>query len=258
MNEELDLDRYFELRDRTLANNFAWLESFGCKIHRRGEIVHVTHPHLSDYNAYIILGLSSKTPKLLNTMLMDRTRRDLVYVDEAVNDSLRLDLTRSNYRLAFFSQVKVASRTHLNAPAHIELRQAKPRDLTYWSQLYSEGFAHSGKLATFDLERWQSSYRDPAIQCWFLMDKGREVGVFQTCCRNQVIGLYSVTLIPQYRTLAGIMAAGRTLRSQLPFNYSSNVYFERVTARIPSQRRRALIFRSFMTIRRFLIYKRSL
>ena len=257
MNQEFDLRKYLELRDRTLANNFGWLESFGCEIRRNDEIVRVTHPHLGDYNVYIVLGLSTKTEAMLEALLMDRTRSDLVYVDEAVDDSFRGDLTRNNYRLSFFSQVKVAKRTQRTTPGKIELRMARPKDLEAWSQLYSKGFLRPGQLAAFDLERWHWSFKDPAIQCWFFVDNGLEVGVFQTYCRNNVIGLYSVTLLPGYRTLARIIAAGRTLRSKLPFNYSSNVYFERVSGRIPSSRTRALTFRSFMTIRRFFIYRRS-
>ena len=251
MNEELSQEKYLDLQDRTLANNLAWLKSFGCEVRRASQSIQVTHSELPEYNALIILGAG------LSSNLLHKSNFGAVYVDELIADSVEMDLYRSDYRLAFFSQVKIARRTSEKSIGQIKLREALHRDMIRWSELYAEGFNQPVEQARANLARWETSFHDPSSQFWFFIDEGREVGVFQTYCRNDVIGLYSVTLQRGYRTLRKIISAGRALRSTLPLNYSNYVYFERITGRIPATKRRTPVFRKFMTLRRFLIFKKA-
>ncbi|MFN2491294.1 MAG: hypothetical protein ABR501_00230, partial [Pyrinomonadaceae bacterium] len=110
MKEQWSANRYEEVRAKTLDNNLTWLESFGCEIDRRGEIIYVHHDDLPEYDARLLIGLSKGTLPQLQLLLAELPLGGpLIYVDETFNTAvIRSALKRAGLTPVLISQVKAA------------------------------------------------------------------------------------------------------------------------------------------------------
>lgn len=258
MKEQLSLDRYRELRARTLSNNLIWLASFGCTVDNKHEIVRVENDELPEYNACLVLGSSGEAVLELQSILVDPRQSDaVVYVDEAIStDTIRVVLASSGLCLALRSRVKVNPLNPRPGLANIELELAEPNDHARWAALYSEGFERSGEAAEIDQRRWRRSFAHPEVLHWFFKRGARAIGVCQTCISSDVVGVYSFTLSSDERSVSRTVAAARALGAELRNRGEETVYFERVRKRPLTPETQPGMFRSFKIIRRFAAYKR--
>jgi hypothetical protein len=255
--EELNLDRYYDLRGKTLANNLTWLASFGCEIVRRPDLIQVRHPDIPEYNAHLVVGLMSRTAERLESLLENSDATVTIYVDEPFVNDLNSVLLRYHMRPKFSSRVKVSQLTTRKTTSHIKLRLAKPTEVDHWSTLYSIGFGRIEPRLR-DRKRWQQSFNHPEVSHWFLTEQGHDMGVLQTCSVKDVTGIYSVTLSPSYRTMRRIIAAARSIQTELIHQQIRTIYFERIKKRVLTPRDTFFpMFRNFMTLRRFFVYQRS-
>jgi hypothetical protein len=254
----MSLSRNEELRAKTLDNNLTWLESFGCRVDRDGEIINVSHKELPEYDARIVVGLSPATMSRFELLLSDLTLDSYVYLDDKFStDMTRVALSTNGFKRVLVSQVKAARLTLRPASTNIKLTLAQSGDQAQWSALYSEGFARTGKTAKIDRARWQRSFRSTKVFHWFLLQDGRRIGVCQTCICSGVVGIYSFTLRPDYRRVATLIRAARAVLAEIIRRNETIVYFERVKHRVPTRLATLSLAVGFRVIRRFIGYQKA-
>jgi len=240
-----------ELRARTLANNLIWLASFGCEIVRTPNVIKVTHPDIPEYNAHMIVGWAADTHEAVELLLRSE-KSPTLYIDEPfISDASPL-LSRHQMQPVFSSRVKCAQlKSKGKTPSNFELHRAERGDVERWSNLYSIGFGRE-ESEVVDRKRWQRSFTNPAVSHWFFTEHGRNVGVMQTCSAEDVVGVYSVTLLPEYRSMRRTIALGKALQWEFS---PQTIYFERVSRKVWTPGTPAL--RHFKTLRQFLVYRKK-
>ena len=254
---KVERDLQSELRETTLANNLVWLASFGCEIVRSADIIEVTHADIPEYNAQMIVGWTTDTSARLESLLNSSDHKTNFYVDEPfVNDAGALLLSHG-LQPAFSSRVKFSQlKSKAKAPAGYSLRRAETTELEPWCDLYAAGFGRK-QLQALDRKRWQRAFASPAISHWFFVAQDQQIGVMQTCSTDDVVGIYSVTFLTEYRGTKRIIAVAKALRAALWEQGARTIYFERVRRRVWQPSASSPMFRQFKTLRKFLVYRKS-
>jgi hypothetical protein len=236
MKEPPNPDSNEELRAKTLDNNLTWLESFGCEIRRGAEIIHVRHLELPEYNASLIIGSSKDILEKVRALSDDlRLSQGFVFVDSKfLTDDMTDVLSHSGLNQLLVSRIKTTRFTLPSRNTKVQLTLAQASDLAQWAELYSKGFQRSGSAALADKSRWRKSFAHPKVRNWFFVSEAEKVGVCQTCIDNDVVGVYSLTLIPGCRDLSTVIRSARALRNEIVRQGETMVYFERVRALKPN------------------------
>ena len=255
--KEVERDLQSELREKTLANNLVWLVSFGCEIASSPGIIEVTHADIPEYNAQMIIGWTEDTAARLESLLNNSDQVLNVYVDAPfVNDAGAL-LSSHGLQPAFSSRVKFSQlKGQGRAPEGYSLRRAGTHELESWCDLYAAGFGRK-QLQTLDRKRWQRAFANPAMSHWFFVAQDQQIGVMQTCATDEVVGIYSVTFLPEYRGTRRIIAVAKALRAVLWEQGARIIYFERVRHRVWKPPAKSQMFRQFKTLRKFLVFRKS-
>ena len=255
--KEVERDLQSELREKTLANNLVWLASFGCEIVRSPGIIEVTHADIPEYNAQMIVGWNAETAERLESLLNDSEEVLNVYVDEPFLNDAGVLLSHHGLQPAFSSRVKFSQlKGKGKPPAGYKLRRAQTDEIQPWCELYAAGFGRK-QFQTLDRKRWQRAFANPAVSHWFFVAQDQEIGVMQTCSTDDVVGIYSVTFLPESRGTKRIIAVAKTLRAVLWEQGARTIYFERVRRRVWKPSVTSPMFRQFKTLRKFLVYRKS-
>lgn len=235
-----------ELRGRTLANNLLWLQSFGCRVERAGDVVYVEHRELRDYCALLLFAPPEESLAALRMSLAGERPWCFppdVYVDETANSpALQETLATSDLVRISVNSVTVGEVSDDTGATDLTIRPAEAAEAARWSEIYSEGFGHSSVQAQLDLRRWRLSFKSDAVRHLFFVSEDEEVGVCQLCLGYGVVGVYSFTLKPEMRRRERTVAALQALRARLARRGGAHVYFERVKHkarvlyRVPSAR----------------------
>ena len=249
-----------DLRQRTFENNLLWLESFGCEIQRRNNLIYVNHPSLADYRAWLIYGDPSETLSDLKFVLdqPDPVKSSAsIYIDElAITNAISVKLAINGFVATSLNTTVAGVITPRIEAEDISLELAFPEDTTRWSALYSEGFNRRGNDASIDRARWKLSFENPGLQHWFVMDGAIEIGVCQTCVGFGVTGIYSFTLKKTERGLQRFRSALRALRNRLTHTKNVTVYFERLRRKEARGKPRGSVeFHELRVIRKIIGYQ---
>jgi len=252
-----------DLRQRTFKNNLLWLESFGCEIERRNNLIYVNHPNLADYRAWLIYGPPSEALSDLKFVLdqSDPVKSSAsIYIDElAATDAITVTLAKNGFVATSLNTTVAGVITPQLEAGDISLELAPPEDTTRWSALYSEGFSRHGRDASIDRARWKLSFDNPNLQHWFVMDGAIVIGVCQTCVGFGVTGIYSFTIKKTERGLQRFRNALRALRYRLTQTKNVTVYFERLRRKeARGKPQGSLEFHKLRVIRKIFGYQRFL
>ena len=252
-----------DLRQRTFENNLLWLESFGCEIKRRNNLIYVNHPDLDDYRAWLIYGPPSEALSDLK-FVMDQSdpvkSSASIYIDEIVaTDAITVTLAKNGFVATSLNTTVAGVITPRLEAEDISLELAHPEDMTRWSALYSEGFNRHGHDASIDRARWKLSFENPHLQHWFVMDDSKAIGVCQTCVGFGVTGIYSFTIKRTERCLHRFRSALRALRNRLTQTKNVTVYFERLRRKEARGKPRGSVeFHELRVIRKIFGYQHFL
>jgi hypothetical protein len=243
-----------QLRETTLANNLAWLRSFGCRTQDEGDgVVRVEHATLPDFCALLLMSPTARARRTLREFLAEvegaHSAPD-VYVEEELEKgglgavSVEEALAARGFARLSANTTTAGEWTPRAATPELRARAATPEEHARWSALYSEGFGRAGRDARLDLARWELSFNSAAVVHWFFVGAGgEEVGVCQTCEASGVVGIYSFTLAPALRGPHALASAIHALRARLTERGKVLVYFERAKrkrARLPHHPANAL------------------
>jgi len=256
MKEQPDPAADEGLRAKTLDNNLTWLESFGCEITREAEIIRVRHPELPEYNASLILGSSRETLGKVQALAEESAlSHAFIFVDQSfLTDAMDAVLSGNGLKQLLVSKIKA---TRLCAPSRsttLSLKLARAADLRQWSEVYSEGFERSGSAAQSDNSRWKKSFAHPKVLHWFFVSEGEHAGVCQTCIDNDVVGVYSLTLLRNHRRLSTVIRSARALQNEIFRRGQTIVYFERTRNLRPHLLPRPLQINNLKIVREFISY----
>jgi hypothetical protein len=251
------------LRQSAVDNNLLWLESFGCEIERRNNLIYVNHPNLADYHAWLIYGGPSEALSDLKFVLdLSDPVKSLasIYIDEiAATSAVTSMLAKYGFVATSLNTTVAGVITPQFYVGDMSLQLAVPEDTTRWSELYSQGFSRRGQDASIDRARWKLSFENPHLQHWFVMDGTSEIGVCQTCVGFGVTGIYSFTLKNTERGLHRLRSALRALRNRLTQTKNVSVYFERLRRKEARGKPRGSIeFHELRVIRKIFGYQRFL
>jgi hypothetical protein len=212
------------LRALTLADNFAWLRSFGCTVEERQGMTFVNHPSLDVYEAWLFTRASGKAVRQLRRVVTgDTAGAHTVYVDDdAAIPEVRAILGRARKT---GRNVTAAVRVPIRAWRSPTLLQpATLNEWHEWAAMYSLGFGREAYMDV-DRQRWRLAFSSKRVQHWFFVQDGVRAGVCQTTT-GPVHGIYSFTLLPEVR---GVRSALNALRALLAFvapQPSPWLYFE--------------------------------
>lgn len=251
------------LRGATLGNNIVWLQSFGCEVEGYDGLIHVQHPHLREYSAWLITARPKKAARHLKRILHDskepQTSPD-IYLDEAsVEPGIESLLSESKYEHSFLSITIANSFSSGYEPGTLMLEPAE-HQFEQWLSLYSEGFSRSGRFVEIDRARWLYTLEhNDYVRHWFFVKDNRKIGICQTCTAKGVVGVYSFSITPESRHLSNLRAALRALEGWIADEGERYMYFERL---LPANSRR--IWRPshhskrIVIVRKMLGYRRSM
>ncbi|MBV8857939.1 MAG: hypothetical protein JOZ02_13475 [Acidobacteria bacterium] len=221
-----------DLRQRTLDNNLVWLQSFGCRVKREGNVVHVYHPELKDYSALLLFGGPEESYKAFREHTEGRTDcpdRQNVYVDKkAASPGLGQLLKLLGYLKTSVSYVTAGEWKRGGAPGEVLIRPATLEQADYWASVYSLGFGHVAEERVLDRGRWRIAFCANTVRHWFLTRRDAVIGVCQTCVAHGVIGVYSFTLLPAERDRRHFREAVNALGDVMAGDGGGVFYFERV------------------------------
>lgn len=222
-----------ELRLRTLKNNFTWLRSFGCSIRRSHRALRVDHPELPEYSAWLLPSPDPDPYQRLQTVLAEvRTGPSApdIYIEESEPEILQLELLvrRADYERGPASVTKAALWMPNKAPPSLQVTRARRDRIDEWSALYSEGFGRAKRDRDVDRSRWRRAVLHPKLRFWFIEKAHGAIGICQTCHDFNVVGIYSLTLVPSHRGTGSVRLCMKTLKSHLAAAGEVIVYFERV------------------------------
>jgi hypothetical protein len=208
-------------RAATLANNIVWLRSFGSEVVARGGRVDI---------------LSSPVPRYVSTVVFNRDAlreivdecAPLLFIDMAViRGAERHVLQSSGYaRLDGSCSAIVGGVVRATTRQPVGFQMIAADDWRAWSDTYSEAFEQSGVTAAMNRERWRTSFDSPELQHWFFVIGSERVGVCQTVHSHGVVGLYSVGILPRWRSVSTSLLAIRTLHRELSRRNERKLYFE--------------------------------
>lgn len=249
-------------RRDTLENNLVWLTSFGCTIDRHGDATLVFHPGLPEYHAWLFYGDTQKPDfrgMSVSGAAPDSDGPPNIYVDQSCdNAAWRKALADFAFRHVATSVVYAGQLRPRRSEALL-FRRAELNESDSWSATYSAGFGRTGRQAELDVERWRLSFRSgEAVLSWFLELNGERIGVAQTCNANDVVGFYSLTVLPPWRQRFGFRSVIQAAQSALPFDQPIRSYFEVV--RSPKRPNRSWLVLSgdrFDVVRTMNAYTRS-
>ena len=251
-----------KLRAKTLSNNLVWLESFGCTIKRRGKLISVDHPKLREFSACLIVENDEENLATLRSILYDAAigRTPDVYLDHDVETrSIEQWLVREGFQPVLTSIVTAAAIQPENDGSGVSLERAALSQRSLWCAMYSEGFGRSDEIsAAADRERWAETFLSDEVNNWFMVLNGQRIGVCQTCTANDVVGLYSFTLLPSERGVSNAMLALSALRNKFVSDGERIVYFERTQVGRHNRKVEFPAHTSIARIREYTGYRRSL
>ena len=218
-------------RRDTLQNNLVWLASFGCTIEWHSHTISVFHPSLPEYRAWLFYGDSEDLKGRLPSFGGEAPGSDGlpgIYVDQSCDTAaFHNSLTRVGFRRVATSVTYAGPMRPRRGKTLLRFRQAKAAESDSWSAAYSAGFGRAGKEAALDLERWRLYFQSgDAVRSWFLMLDGETIGITQTCQAHNVVGLYSVAVLPPFRRQLGFRRVIQAAQSTLPFDEPIRSYFE--------------------------------
>jgi len=222
-------------RDRTLQNNLSWLKLFGCTIREKLGLLHVTHPDLAYYNAWLAypgpMEARERIAALLSDSELSGQVRDL-YVDCLWHTrALGEWLVGQGFEVA--GSTTTMSSVWAGVERASDWRVVPCDDIEKWSAVYSTGFGLSAREAAIEDQRWAKAAAETSgLRFWFLR-KEEITGVCQTHTGSGVTGLFSLTLLAAARGRSDLKTIGRSVFSSAGVPASSVVYYERAR---PSKR----------------------
>jgi len=212
------------VRALTLADNFAWLRSFGCTIEERAGMTLIDHPLLPEYEAWLFTRASQEAVAQLRRVASSGAEGiHTIYIDDDIaTDEVRdiVSGARCDGR-----NVTVATQLAMRGwTSPVTLQAAKADEWAAWADLYSRGFARH-ELAEVDRIRWRLAFSAQNVEHWFFVDGGERTGVCQTTS-GPLHGIYSFTLLPEARGVRAAFHALRALLGHLAGQPSRWIYFE--------------------------------
>jgi hypothetical protein len=227
----LILDDLQQWRRDTFRNNLVWLESFGCIIEWHRHAISVFHPSLPEYRALLFYGDAEDLRGHLLSLGVGRQATDSlprVYIDEGDESAAYNDiLARMGFRRIATSVTYAGLVRPRQGKAEIQFRRAEAAESDLWSATYSAGFGRTGEAAALDLCRWRLCFRSKdAVRSWFLLLNGAAIGVAQTCHAHNVVGVYSVAILPAHRRELGLRTIVKAVQSARTFDEPVQSYFE--------------------------------
>lgn len=251
------------LRKATLHNNLIWLQSFGCEVEDYGDLVHIHHPQLPAYSAWLITSPAEESNRQLKNLLKrvkGASATPDIYLDEVSCDlANRQMLAENDFNNDFVSLTLVSPVLPQRNPSALTLKRADRSCFNEWLALYAEGFNRLGRDAEIDRSRWLLALeRSDAVRPWFFLKGDDVVGICQTCEAEGVVGAYSFTLRPRFRGVRWIRAANCALNARAAEMGERYLYLERL---LPAQsnrvRRRVNSNSRIVLIRKMFGFRRS-
>lgn len=255
---------FFEgLRTATLRNNLIWLQSFGCEVEDYGDLVHVRHPQIPDYSAWLIMGPPEQSARRLKRLLEELRGSDAtpdIYLDEGSCDSSSQQmLAEHEFDNVSLSLTLVSPASLQSAPPALTLKRADRSSFDEWLALYAEGFNRRGAEKEIDRSRWLLALeKSDAVQPWFFQKDDDMVGICQTCRAEGVVGIYSFTLRPRCRGVRWIRAANCALTAKAAETGEPYLYLERLLPADSNRARRKVNSNArIVLVRKMFGYRRS-